>query len=111
MAASHPRQQDSQTSCSLTWWGASGQGLQYSLPQPGDQCRDWLAEVMLFLSFCHLPRSYIASYPTSREVSIGKMPEMIYTSHSCHSRLSLVPRSLTDSFICNLLSVTKKEKK
>ena len=53
----------------------------------------------------------LSSSPTSRGINIGKVPGVIRTSHSCHSRPSLVSRPLTGDFICNLHSVIKKKKK
>lgn len=38
------------------------------------------------------------------------MPGVIYASYSCQSKSSLVPRPLTDGFICDLRNFTKKEK-
>lgn len=66
----------------------------------------WACVVPLHLSF---PKVTLASF-ASRGVSIGKIPEVIYTSDSCQSRSSHVPASLTDGFVCNLRHVTKKKK-
>lgn len=53
----------------------------------------------------------LSSSPTCRGINTGKMPGVICTSHSCHSRPSLVSRPLTGDFICNLHSVIKKKKR
>ena len=101
-----PPVQDSRIPRAVGCWGASGQS--YSSSQDTGAGTEWLGSCCS--SLLSSPK-VIASSPTSRGLSVGKMQAVIYTSHSCHSRPSLVPRSLTDGFICNLHSVKKKEKK